>query len=102
MNMIDLLMTLDEVASCVKAKTPGEAKGWLKRSGVSPIPLGGKLGTRYMRQDVLEAIEGAKGAKEEKIIRLPKRPSMSKRMITGRTRRELVSELSGPNNHPMQ
>lgn len=102
MNMTDLLMTLDEVALCVKAKTPGEARGWLKRAGVAPVPLGGKLGTRYMRQDVLEAIEGARGAKNEKIAPLPKRPPMSKRAITGRTRRELVAELSGSRNHPMQ
>ena len=57
MNMADILMTLEEVAACVRARTPGEAKGWLKRAGVSPVPFGGKLGTRYMRQDVLEAIE---------------------------------------------
>lgn len=102
MNMTDLLMTLEEVAACVKAKTVGEAKGWLQRAGVVPVTFGGKLGTRYMQQDVLKAIERAQCAKKEKITRLPKRPPMSKRVIMGRTRRELVAELSGPRNLPIQ
>lgn len=102
MNMADILMTLEEVAVCVKAKTPGEAKGWLKRAGVSPVPFGGKLGTRYMRQDILEAIEAAKGIKAEENIPLRRRPPLSKRAISGRSRRELIAELSGPKNSLMQ
>lgn len=102
MNMADILMTLEEVAACVRARTPGEAKGWLKRAGVRPVPFGGKLGTRYMRQDVLEAIEAAKGIKTENNTPLHRRPPLSKRAISGRSRRELIAELSGPQKSIMQ
>ena len=102
MNMADILMTLEEVAACVRARTPGEAKGWLKRAGVRPVPFGGKLGTRYMRQDVLEAIEAAKGIKTENNTPLHRRPPLSKRAISGRSRRELIAELSGPQKPIMQ
>ena len=107
-NILDMLMTLDEVVMTLRAKTPGEALGWLKRVGIRPVHLGGRLGRRYMRQDMLEALEAARtgtppggpSAPKEKTYR---RPPMSKRPIVGRSRKELVEELSGPaRRQPLQ
>ena len=89
------MLRIHEVAELL-AVTPNAAKNWLKRNRVPMVDFGvGRgLGKRWMRDDIMSAIEGA-------TIRIPDKaeksrvPRMIDRPLYGKSRKEQLDAIQG-------
>lgn len=90
------LLKVAEVAQML-AVSPGAARSWLTRKGVSIIQLGrGRgLGTRYRREEVEAAISDATIMVPLPHSVKPRRPPLNTRPLVGKTLKEQVELVMG-------
>lgn len=90
------LLTVSNVAAML-ATTPGAARTWLARNGVSLIQLGrGRgLGARYRKEEVEAAISGATITPQEPTKPIARRPQLETRPLYGRSLAEQTALVMG-------
>lgn len=90
------LLKVSDVAQ-ILAVSPGAARSWLTRKGVSVIQLGrGRgLGTRYRREEVEAAISEATVTVLQTEKAAPRRLSLDSRPLVGRTMTEQLALVRG-------
>lgn len=90
------LLKVSEVAQML-AVSPGAARSWLTRKGVSIIQLGrGRgLGTRYRREEVEAAISDATVLASSPATNAPRRLPLDSRPLVGKTMAEQLALVRG-------
>lgn len=96
-NGFTYLLRLSEAAALL-GLSPGPARRWLKEKGVPLVDFGpGRgLGPRWPRDSIVEAIQASLVYPVQ--AEPPKQRKKAFRPIMGRSRKELLDELAGPDH----